>query len=183
MAAPTRGSPAKALLDRLLDSLPFLKRKLPSAPEPFASIEDPTPDAEVLLSPNAAPVIGRKAGKRVDLRSAVEDLSRKKGLLVGLAVVLGLVLVIAVTAVAVSLPPPKSAPAPALDPAGEALAREWLVPPGSPLEPRMEMERGSAPRYSSADAFRLGLDPARVDTATEAAANDAAAEKLFGAVR
>ncbi|HUW41746.1 MAG TPA: hypothetical protein VMV90_12125 [Rectinemataceae bacterium] len=183
MASPPKVSPAKALLDRLLDAFPFLKRKLPSAPEPFSSIEDSTPNADVLLSPNAAPTVGRKAGKRVDLRSAVEDLSRNKGLLVVLAAVLGLLLVIAVTAIAVSVPPPKPAAIPALDAQGDALARKWLVPPGSPLEPRMEMERGSAPRYTPADALRLGLDPARVDVAAETAANDAAAEKLFGAVR
>jgi hypothetical protein len=182
MAAPLL-SAAKAFLDRLLASLPFAKRNLPSAPEPFSSIEDSTPNSDVLISPNAAPTFRKPNERRIDVRAAIEDLSRKKGLLIVLAVILGFVLIIAVTAIVVGAPPPGPAAPPALDRSGEALVKKWLVPPGSALEPRMEMERDAVPPYTPADAFRLGIDPAKVDISKARAATDAEAARLFGAVR
>lgn len=73
--ATTFSSAAKAFFDRLLASMPFVKRSRPSAPEPFTSIEDSTPNSEVLISPNAAPAFGKPEATRVDLRSTIEDLS------------------------------------------------------------------------------------------------------------
>lgn len=182
MAAPRPASP-RTLLERILGAIPFPKRHLPSAPEPFTSIEDSTPNADVLMSPNAASAFDRNGAGVTNLRSAVENLGRRRWLVVVLVAALGLLLVIAVTAIAVSLPPPRPAVAPPLDPRGSALVKTWLVPPSSPLDPRMEMERGSTPRYSPTDAIRLGLDPAQADVSKAAAADDAEAQRLFGAVR
>lgn len=183
MAAPSPFAALRAALGRLLGALPFVKRALPPSPEPFSSIEDATPNEDVLFSANAAPGLAASKRARIDFKSAVEAASHKTGLLIGLAAALGFLLVLAVTAILVSAPPPAPPRAPTLDKEGEALVRSWLVPPGSALEPRMEMERESIPGYSAADAFRLGLDPAKADLSKSEAANDAAAEELFRTVR
>ncbi|HTX72990.1 MAG TPA: hypothetical protein VMC79_09220 [Rectinemataceae bacterium] len=183
MAGPSVVESIKAALGRLLEALPFAKRKLPSAPEPFSSIEDSSPNADLLMSANAAPGLAGRQSAKPDFRAAFEALSHRKGVLLGVAVVLGFVLVLAITAIIVGAPPPPPAAAPHFDREGEALVRQWLVPPGSALEPRMEMERETMPHYSAKEAFTLGVDPAEADVTGLQESNDARLNELFRTVR
>lgn len=174
---------ARAALGRLLEALPGAKRSAPSAPEPFAAIEDETASTDILLEANAAPGLQKGAG-RLDLGATVAALAKNRTLLAGLALALVFLLVLAVTALVVGAPPAAAkGAAPRIDPEGEALVRRWILPPGIGLEPRVELEREGPPAYTAAEAYALGLDPASADVSGLKSRNDAELGALFGAVR
>jgi hypothetical protein len=174
----------KANLGDLASRIPFAKRSTAATPEPFSSIEDDTPLGDLLSSQNVAPVApASKSGRELpDLRGILASTLSRKPVLIGILGGLALILIIAVVAVAVSVPPKAPEEAAPFTKEGTALVKTWLLPPGDPLEPRMEMQRGGASAYKPEDAVKLGR-PSDPGTATDLAAkNDEAIDDLYGTV-
>jgi hypothetical protein len=174
----------KAGLGSLISRLPFAKRPSPSAPEPFSTVEDETPLGDLLDADNAAPVSpsGKAAREKPDLGAAFGAAIKSPPVMIAALSVLGFLLIAAFVAIVVSSPPKKAAAEPPFTKEGEALVKTWLPPPGDPLSPNMEMERGAASVYSPADAARLGLPKDPLLMATLGERNDAAIEDLYGTV-
>lgn len=180
----------KAFLSKLPSLLSGLAKRLPRRPgkasetgslEPFSSIEDETPGADLSLEKNAAIAFKRKR-ERIDLREAAAAFFGNRTALLSTAAVL-LVLLLLATAAFIAGRPPKPLPAAAaVDPEGEALVGKFIIPPETVLEPRVELDREPKRVYTEADAARFRTDPAGVDIQALAARNDAAAEALFGTV-
>lgn len=149
--------------------------------EPFASIEDDTPGADLSLERNAAIAL-RKRRERVDIREAAAAFFGNRLALAATASLLFVLLLLATAAFIVGRPPKPLPPPAAVDPEGAALVGEFLLPPETILEPRVELDREPKRVYTGADAARFRTDPAGVDSSALSARNDAAAEALFGTV-
>jgi hypothetical protein len=173
-----------ARLGSILSRLPFVKKSVSSAPEPFSAIEDETPLGDLLEADNAAPVNPRtkSALAKPQLGEALRAAVKSLPVMIGIVSVLGFILILAVVSIIVSSPPRAVKAAAPFTKAGEALVKTWLPPPGDPLSPRMEMERSEAITYTPADAAKIGLpdDPLLMTTLEER--NDASIEDLYGTV-
>jgi hypothetical protein len=173
-----------AKLGSLASRLPFVKSSVPASPEPFSTIEDDTPLSDIVLSENAAPIgpSSKEGSARPDLKGILASIVGQKPVLIGLIGALAILVIIAVVAVAVTLPPKAPEAAKPFTKDGEALVRTWLIPPGDPLEPRIEMQRSETPAYTPRDAAKLGIpeDPEIVKSL--AAKNDRAIRELYGTV-
>jgi hypothetical protein len=174
----------KVGLSSLLSRLPFAKKSISSAPEPFSAIEDETPLGDLLEADNAAPVnSGAKSSfAKPELSEALKAAVKSPPVMIGIGTVLVFVLIAVVVSIIVSSPPRAVKAALPFTTAGEALVKTWLPPPGDPLSPRMEMERSESATYTPADAAKIGLpdDPLLMTTLGER--NDAAIEDLYGTV-
>jgi hypothetical protein len=179
-------SSAKSAIKSVAGRVPFLKRPpQPASPEPFAAIEDETPVGDLLSEANAAPGVARPSAEKaaIDL-GAVAEAARKNPVVLAIAVIVLLFLVaVAVTTIIVNAPPKplKASSAPTEE--GMALVKTWLLPPGDPLEARIEFERDGKKAYTPADAAALALAKSSEYASTMAARNDAAADELYGTVR
>jgi hypothetical protein len=175
---------SSAKLGSIASRLPFVKRPISPSPEPFSTIEDDTPLSDIVLSENAAPVgaSSKEGFARPDFKSFFASILGRKPVLIGLVGALAIIVIILVVAVAVTIPPKAPEAAKPFTKEGEALVRTWLVPPGDPLEPRVEMQRGEIPVYTPADAAKLGIpdDPEIIKKL--AAKNDKAIRELYGTV-
>jgi hypothetical protein len=182
--AGIRGLASRAKIGKLASRLSFLKRSTPASPEPFSTIEDDTPLGDLLSSRNAAPVGPKSKGERErpDVRGILELALKRKPFIIGLLSTLAVAFIVAVVAVAVTIPPTAPKAAPAFTKEGLALVKQWLPPPGDPLEPRIEMERSGIPTYTSADAAKLGRPADPRAAASLAEKNDEAIEDLYGTV-
>jgi hypothetical protein len=172
----------KSGMSGLASRIPFVNRSIAPSPEPFSTIEDDTPLSDIVLSDNAAPA-GASAGKggaKPDLRGFLASVLGRKPVLIGLIGVLGFVLVIVAVSIAVTIPPKAPEAAKPITKEGTALVKTWLLPPGDPLEPRVEMQRGEVPAYTAEDAARLGLLRDRETIDKLAAKNDRAMRELYG---
>lgn len=171
----------KSGLNGLASRIPFLKRPVAPSPEPFSSIEDDTPLSDLALSENAAPA-GKKEGAKLDFKGILASLLGSKPVLFSLLGALGLVLVIVAVAVVVTIPPKAPEAAKPFTKEGTALVKTWLLPPGDPLEPRIEMQRSDNPKYAAEDAARLGLPKDPEILKKLRAKNDKAMGELYGTV-
>ena len=174
----------KAGIGSLASRLPFIKGKSVPTPEPFSSIEDDTPLGDLLSSRNAAPVSPKTKAKieRPDFRRLFETLLKRTPVLIGIIATIGLVIVVIIVSVATSLPPKTGKAAAAFTKEGEALVKQWLPPPGDPLEARVRMERSGVPSYSAADAAKIARPNDPGIAAGLAEKNDEAMEDLYGTV-
>ena len=160
----------------------------------LSAIEDDTPLGDLLSSENAAPpgpTEGKADRERADLKvlaaATFGAAVRSTPALIAIVAVLGLVLALIVTGIIVSSPPKAVRAAAPLTSKGEALVRTWLLPPGDPLEPKMEMERGlpgegPTHTYSAEDAAKLGIKHDLLLEASLRDKNDEAIGDLFGTV-
>jgi hypothetical protein len=179
-------SSAKSALKSVAGRVPFLKRPpQPPSPEPFAAIEDETPVGDLLSASNAAPGVSKPAKEKagVDFVAAAEAATKNPIVLAVAIIVLVFLVAVAVTTIIVNAPPKplKASSAPTEE--GKALVATWLLPPGDPLEARIEFEREGAARYTAADAAALGLARSGEYAAVLAFRNDAGADELYGTVR
>jgi hypothetical protein len=174
----------KAGIGGLASRIPFIKRSIPASPEPFSTIEDDTPLSDIVLSENAAPSGSAAKGgfEKADIRGALAALLGHKAVLIGLIGILAFVLIIIVVAVAVTIPPKAPEAAKGFTKEGQALVNTWLLPPGDPLDPRVEMQRSEVPVYTSEDAAKLGLPKDRETIDKLTAKSDAAMLDLYGTV-
>lgn len=177
----------KAGVASLRSRLPFVKKSVSSAPEPFSAIEDETPLGDLLETDNAAPVNSGGASAKAsfakpDLGEALKTASKSLPVMIGLASVLGFALIVAVVSIIVSSPPRAVKALPPFTKEGQALVKTWLPPPGDPLVPRMAMERSEAMPYTPADAAKIGLPDDPLLMASLSERNDAAIEDLYGTV-
>jgi hypothetical protein len=174
----------KAGLGGLASRLPFVKRPVSASPEPFSTIEDETPLSDMALSSNAAPAgaASKEGFERADFQSLLASILGRKPILIGLLGALAFILILIVVAVAVNLPPAAPKAAAPFTKEGEALVKTWLLPPGGPLEPRVEMQRSGTPVYTAKDAARLGLPEGDEAQKRLAEKNDEAMRKLYGTV-
>ncbi len=179
-------SSATSALKSIAGRIPFLKRPgQASSPEPFSAIEDDTPVGDLLSEANAAPGVAprpkEKAG--VDL-GAVADAAAKNPLFLAVAIIVLVFLVaIAVTTIIVNAPPRPIRASTILTEEGKSLASTWILPPGDPLEGRIEFEREGANAYTAEDAAEAALGKMDEYLASLTARNDAAADGLYGTVR
>jgi hypothetical protein len=175
---------SRAKLGNIASRLTFLKRSTDASPEPFSTIEDDTPLGDLLSSRNAAPVApaSKKGRERPDVRGLLELALKRRPVVIGVLTALALALVVAIVAVVVTIPPKPLKAAPAFTKEGIALVKQWLPPPGDPLEPHMEMERSGPATYTSADAVKLGFPADPRAAASLAEKNDEAIEDLYGTV-
>lgn len=175
---------AKAKIGDLASRLPFFKRPVSPSPEPFSTIEDDTPLSDIVLSENAAPAgsSSKEGAERPDLRGILRSLLGHKPVLIGLIGGLAFLLILVVVALAVAAPPKAPEAVAPFTKEGEALVRTWILPPGDPLEPRVEMLRSEIPAYTAADAARLGIPEGREAIDKLVAKNDEAIRKLYGTV-
>jgi len=179
-------SSARSALKSVATRVPFLKRTgQPPSPEPFAAIEDDTPVGDLLSEANAAPGVAKPSKEKVGIDFvAVAEAATKNPVVLAVAIIVLLFLVaVAVTTIVVNAPPKPLKASSALTEEGKALVKTWILPPGDPLEPRVEFEREGKPAYTSADAATLGLARSSEYAASLAARNDAEADGLFGTVR
>jgi hypothetical protein len=179
-------SSAKTALKSVADRVPFLKRPpQPPSPEPFSAIEDETPVGDLLSASNAAPGVSKPPKQKggVDFVSAAQEAAKNPIVLAVAIIILVFLAAVAVTTIIVNAPPKplKASTAPTEE--GKALVAAWLLPPGDPLEARIEFEREGAARYSPADAAALGLARSGEYAAAFALRNDAGADELYGTVR
>lgn len=168
----------------LASRIPFLKRGFAPSPEPFSTIEDETPLGDLLSSQNAAHLAPAKKGgfEKPDFHGLFQSAVKHTPVLVGMLATLALLVITIVVAVATSLPPRAPKEAKAFTKEGEALVKQWLPPPGDPLEARMEMERVGVAIHSATDAARIGTpsDPGVLAGLIEK--NNEAIEDLYGTV-
>lgn len=178
------GLASREKLGKLASRLPFVKRGSAASPEPFSTIEDDTPLGDLLSLQNAAPLAPppKEAREKLDIRGMIEPALRRGPVVIGILSTLGLALVIAIVAVAVTLPPKAPKAAPPMTKEGIALVKQWLPPPGDPLEARMETERSGPATYTNADAVELGSPADSRAAAALAEKNDEAIEDLYGTV-
>jgi hypothetical protein len=179
-------SSAKSALKSVAGRVPFIKRPpQPPSPEPFSAIEDETPVSDLLSASNAAPGITKpqkeKAG--VDFVAAAEAATKNPIVLAVAIIVLVFLVAVAVTTIIVNAPPKplKASSAPTEE--GKALVATWLLPPGDPLEARIEFEREGTMKYTASDAAALGLAHSSEYASALALRNDAGADELYGTVR
>jgi hypothetical protein len=178
------GITSRAKLRALTSRLPFVKRASAPTPEPFSTIEDDTPLGDLLSSQNAAPIapVSKAGRERPDIRGLLESAIKRRSVLIGMLTALALILIVAVVAIAVSVPPQAPKEAKPFTKAGETLVKSWLPPSGDPLEPRVEMEREGVPKYTAADAAKIGRPSDPGTAASLAEKNDEAIDDLYGTV-
>jgi hypothetical protein len=179
-------SSAKSALKSVSKRIPFARRQAQQpSPEPFTAIEDDTPVSDLLSEVNAAPIAApppkEKAG--IDL-GAVANAASKNPIVLAVGIIVLLFLVaVAITILIVNAPPKPIMSSSKLSQEGSALVKTWILPPGDPLEQRIEFEREGAPAYTAADAAKIGLARSAEYIVQLAARNDAAMDDVYGTVR
>jgi hypothetical protein len=179
-------SSAKSALKSVSKRIPFVKQPGPqSAPEPFTAIEDETPVGDLLSEANAAPGAAPPPKEKTGIDfGAVADAASKNPVVLAVGVIVLIFLVaVAVTMIIVNAPPKPIRSSSAFSEEGAALVKTWLLPPGDPLEPRIEFEREGAPDYTAVDAAEIGLARSSEYIVQLAARNDAAMDDVYGTVR
>jgi hypothetical protein len=179
-------SSARTAIKSVADRVPFLKRPAPPpSPEPFSAIEDETPVGDLLSEANAAPGVPKPQKEKVGVDlGAVAETAAKNPVVLAVAIIVLLFLVaVAVTTIIVNAPPEPLKASSALTEEGKALVATWILPPGDPLEARIEFEREGKASYSAEAAAALALGRSGEYSAALAARNDAQADELFGTVR
>ena len=125
--------------------------------------------------------VGREAGAaRPSIGRSLKAAFKNPLVLVSAAALALLIAGAAVAAIVAGLPPRIEGGL--SSPEGEDLVREWPLPPGDPLEPRLLWEREEIGHYTSADAARIALRGAP-DRAALAERNDATIDELYRAVK
>jgi len=179
-------SSAKSALKSVARRIPFIKRPAPSAsPEPFSAIEDDTPVADLLSEANAAPGVAPRPKEKVgvDLGAVADAASKNPVVLAAAVIILVFLVAVAVTTIIVNAPPKPIRASTVLTEEGKALVSTWMLPPGDPLESRIEFEREGAKAYTAKEAEEAGLEKRDEYLVSLAARNDAAADGLYGTVR